>query len=68
MKRSSKSLVSKVKLAVLSMVTVGMVYASACTVGDLGYNVVSGTLAFVKGYTTDVWEAVLPAPGELMGE
>jgi hypothetical protein len=40
----------------------GAVLGSACTWQDVQHNVVSGSLSFVEGYTTSVWEAiVLPA-------
>ena len=57
--------IRKVKVAVLSVVAYGMMYGSACTLGDIGLNVVNGTLSFVKGYTTDWWEEVFPEPGEV---
>ena len=59
-------LVRKMKVAVFSMTAVGMLHASACSLGDLRLNLVNGTLAFVKGYTTDMWEALIPAADDLV--
>ena len=57
----------KIKAAVLTLVTMGMVYSSPCTVADLGLNIVNGTLSFVKGYTGDLWEALVPPADQLLG-
>ena len=56
------------KLAALTVTMFGMLYTSACTLGDLRLNVVSGSLAFVKSYTTDIWEALFPAPEDVLGQ
>ena len=68
MQRNSGNLVCKAKAVVLSVAVVGALHASACTIGDLQHNVVNGTLSFVKGYTTDVWEALVPPVDDLVGE
>lgn len=67
MRTKSESVVRSLKAAVLSVVAVGMLHGSACTLGDVRLNVWNGTLAFVKGYTTDLWEAVFPAADEFVG-
>jgi hypothetical protein len=67
MRGNTGSLAKRIRAAALSMVAVGMLYGSACTWGDLRLNLVNGTLSFVKGYTTDLWEAVFPVPDEFIG-
>ncbi len=57
--------INKVKTAVLGVLTAGMVYSSACSAVDLRYNLVAGTQSFVKGYTTDLLEALFPAAEDL---
>jgi len=60
-------LVRKVKKAVLTtLVTGGMLLGWSCGWNDVGYNVLAGTQAFVKAYTTDLWEALIPAADELV--
>jgi len=68
MQRSLSNPIRKMKVAALSLAAVGMMYASACTVGDIRHNVINGTLAFVKGYTGDLWEALVPPADELVGD
>jgi len=68
MERSIRRKVRRIKVAALSMAAFGMMYASACTIGDVGQNLVNGTLAFVRGYTTDMWEAIVPPADSLFGE
>jgi hypothetical protein len=58
----------KVKVAMLVMATMGMLYSAPCSVGDLGHNIANGTLSFVKGYTSDLWEALIPSADQLIGE
>ncbi|UCE58966.1 MAG: hypothetical protein JSU63_16175 [Phycisphaerales bacterium] len=60
-------LLRKAKATVLTaFVTGGMLLGWSCGWSDLRYNFVAGTQAFVKGYTTDLWEAVFPAPEDLI--
>ena len=66
METCSKSLVRKIKVSALSMATVGVLYGSACTVGDLRHNIVNGTLDFVKNYTGDLWESLIPPADQLV--
>ena len=68
MQGGSGNLTKRIKVAALSIVAFGMLYSSACTIGDIRHNVVGGTLAFVKSYTTDLWELIVPPPDELIGE
>ena len=68
MHRVLSSRVRKIKVAALSLASFGMVYGAACTVGDVRHNVVNGTLSFVKGYTSDLWEALIPPADQLVGE
>ena len=63
----SKSVVRKVKASVLSMAAIGVLYGSACTIGDLRHNVVNGTLGFVESYIGDLWETLIPTAEELVG-
>lgn len=67
MRICSRSLVRQLKVSALSMATVGVLYGSACTMGDLRHNAVNGTLAFAKNYASDLWEALLPSAEELVG-
>ncbi len=57
-----------IKAAMLVTTAFGMLYSSPCTVGDLGHNVVNGTLSFVKGYTADLLGAVVPSADTLIGQ
>ncbi len=68
METRSKSVVRRIKVSVLSMAAVGVLYGSACTLGDLRHNVVNGTLGFVKNYTGDLWETLIPTAEELVGK
>jgi len=58
----------RIRVAGMMLAGFGVLYASACTLGDLRYNVVNGTLSFVKSYTSDLWEALIPPADELIGE
>ncbi len=44
----------------------GSMLGSACSVADVRHNFVAGTQAFVKGYTTDLWGALIPTADELL--
>jgi len=68
MQRVLSNQIKKIKLAALSVTALGMTYGAACTVGDVRHNVVNGTLSFVKGYTSDLWEALIPPADQLVGE
>ncbi|UCE59530.1 MAG: hypothetical protein JSU63_19065 [Phycisphaerales bacterium] len=64
---SNTSLARRMKAAMLTaVVAVGGTVFASCGWTDLRYNFVAGTQAFVKGYTTDMWEAIVPAPGDLI--
>ncbi len=52
--------IRKIKVAAMSAVMMGMAYGAACTIGDIRHNIANGTLSFVKSYTGDVWEAIIP--------
>ena len=68
MQRVLSNQIRKIKVAALSVTALGMLYGAACTVGDVRHNVVNGTLSFVKGYTSDLWEALIPAVDDFIGE
>ena len=68
MRRVVSNRIRKIKVAVLSTVVFGALYGSACTLGDFRLNMVNGTLSFVKGYTSDLWEALVPPADGLVGE
>lgn len=68
MQRVWSNRIRKIKVAALSMAALGMMYSAACTVGDIRLNAVNGTLSFVKGYTSDLWEALVPPADQLVGE
>jgi hypothetical protein len=48
-------------LLVVAAIAAGTASSCNFSLKDVRYNVVGGTLSFVKSYTTDMWEAVLPA-------
>jgi hypothetical protein len=60
------NIVRKIKVALLGVATAGVLFGSACSAVDLRQNFVAGTQAFIKGYTTDLWEAVLPSAEEIV--
>ncbi len=60
----SKGRIRKVKMALLAAVSGGTVLASACTWTDVKHNVVGGTNSFIKSYTADFWEALIPAASD----
>ncbi len=68
MQRDSDNAISKKKVAVLSMAALGLLFSSPCTVGDIGQDIISGTLSFVRGYTDDVWTELIPPADEIFGE
>jgi hypothetical protein len=68
MQRVLSNQIKKIKVAALSVTALGMLYGAACTVGDVRHNVVNGTLSSVKGYTSDLWEALIPPADQLVGE
>ncbi len=54
----------RMKAALLTVsVMAGGTMFSSCGVVDVRHNVLAGTQAFVKAYTTSVWNALVPAPG-----
>lgn len=52
--------IRKLKIGVLAALAAGTAYSSACTMQDVRHNIIGGTLSFVKGYTSDLWAALLP--------
>jgi len=68
MRRVLSNRIGKIKVVVLSVVVFGMTYGAACTVGDVRHNVANGTLSFVKDYTSDLWEALIPPANQVVGE
>lgn len=60
-----KGRMRRIKMALLAAVSGGTVLASACTWSDVKLNVVGGTHSFIKSYTTDLWEALIPAASDL---
>lgn len=58
----------RTKVRILGALTLasGMVFSS-CSMVDVRHNLVAGTMSFVKGYTTNLWEALLPAAEDLVG-
>ena len=56
----------RMKATLLTGLTAGVVLASACTVTDVRHNVVAGTQSFIQGYATDLVEAWMPSPHQLI--
>ena len=44
----------------------GMMTVSACSIQDIGLNVINGSLSFVEGYTEDLLGAFVPPADELV--
>ena len=62
-----RGFVRKAKLAAMTaLLGGGMLLGSACSLTDFQANFVAGTQAFVKGYTTDLFEALFPPADELI--
>ena len=50
-----------VKSTILTaMVLAGGTVFTSCGIVDVRHNLIAGTQAFVKGYTTDLWVALFP--------
>ncbi|HOA74853.1 MAG TPA: hypothetical protein PL151_07680 [Phycisphaerae bacterium] len=60
-----KTYMTRVKMAALSLLTAGVLFGPGCGMTDLRDNVVAGSLGFVKNYTTDVLETLIPAAADL---
>ncbi len=52
----------KMKMAAMTACTVmgGTVFASSCTVQDMGDQLTAGSLAFVRNYVTGFWTTLVP--------
>lgn len=57
----------RMKTTMLTAIVVagGTVFTS-CGVVDLRHNLIAGTQSFVKDYTIDLWEALIPPADELI--
>ena len=66
MLNNSSVRIRKVTIGVLAALTAGTVYGSACSMKDLRHNAIGGTMSFVKGYTSDMWEALVPSADEVI--
>ena len=66
MRYQQLTIVRKIRVALLGVATAGVLLGSACSAVDVRQNLVAGTQAFIKGYTTDLWEAIIPPPDELL--
>jgi len=62
---NSLGLTRKVRLTVLTTAASGMLFASACSMRDIADNLTAGALSFVKGYTADMLETLVPPADEL---
>ncbi|MFQ5461369.1 MAG: hypothetical protein ACE5E5_01945 [Phycisphaerae bacterium] len=56
-----------VKMTVLSSLTVGMLFASVCSAADVRKNLAAGTQSFIKNYTIDIFEALVPPASDVFG-
>jgi hypothetical protein len=45
----------------------GLVYLPACSLTDIGENIISGSLSFVEGYTEEILSSLFPPPEEVLG-
>jgi|GEM_PF-2051463 len=63
----STRLLRRAKLAALAtFLAGGTVLGSACTAADMRHNILAGTQAFVRGYTTELWVALVPPAEDLI--
>lgn len=62
----TSNLFKTIQRTVLTGAAGGMMLISACSIQDIGLNVMSGTLSFVEGYTEDLLGAFVPAADELV--
>ncbi|MGB2986982.1 MAG: hypothetical protein WBE26_14005 [Phycisphaerae bacterium] len=63
----STDFVRRTKMAALTtLLAGGMLLGSGCSWVDVRHNVIAGTQSFVKGYTTSLWDALIPPPEELI--
>ncbi len=62
----TSNLFKTIQRTVLTGAAGGMMLISACSIQDIGRNVVSGTLSFVEGYTENLLGAIVPAEDELL--
>ena len=60
---SDRRIMPRVKRVLLVALAIAGSTVSSCgfSLQDVRYNIVGGTMSFVKAYTTDLWEALLPA-------
>lgn len=54
-------------VCVLTGMSSGLVYLPACSLTDIGENIISGSLSFVEGYTEEILSSLFPPPEEVLG-
>lgn len=53
-------------VCLLTGMSSGLVYFPACSITDIGENIISGGLSFVEGYTEEILNSFFPPPGEIV--
>jgi len=66
MLNNSSIRIRKLKLGVLAALAAGSMYGSACSMADVRHNAIGGTMSFLKGYTSDLWTALVPSVDEVI--
>jgi len=61
------NVVGRIRNAVVGAAGGGLMLISACSIQDVGLNLVSGSLAFVEDYAQEFWGAIVPEADQLLG-
>jgi hypothetical protein len=49
-----------------ALATAGGTVFSSCGWADIRHNIIAGTETFIRGYTADLWDALLPSAEDLV--
>ncbi|MBU0717553.1 MAG: hypothetical protein KJ749_04830 [Planctomycetes bacterium] len=61
-------MVRRAKVAALTtLMAGGVLLGSVCSMSDIRHNFQAGTYAFVKDFSTGLWDALFPEPEDLVG-
>lgn len=52
----------------LTGISSGLLYFPACSITDIGENIIAGGLSFVESYTEEWLNSIFPPPGEIGSE
>ncbi len=64
---SVRRMITAIKMTALATMTAGTLFASVCSAADVRHNLAAGTQSFIKSYTIDIFEALVPAPTDIIG-